>query len=132
MNKKLGIILMFVGAYTTLIGGLVWVMSFPNAQIGTVVQPYDWVWGLITAIVLVIGTVLAAKGYILGIIGFGIALLGLAGNIGLLVYGVTKEDFLSIIVLIGTILVTAGMAIGLIFHILTMIRIAKHGNTLLN
>lgn len=132
MSKKLGVILMFIGAYTTLVGGLVWVMHFPNAQIGTVVKPYDWAWGLITAVILVIGTVVSAKGYILGFIGFGISLIGVAGNIWLLSYGATQEGYLSPIVLIGTIVFALGFVIALIFHIQKMISIKKHGNTLLN
>lgn len=132
MSKKLGVILMFVGAYTTLVGGLVWVMHFPNSQIGTVVKPYDWAWGLITAIILVVGTVVSAKDYILGFIGFGIGLIGIAGNIWLLSYGASQEGYLSPIVLIGTILFGVGFALALVFHVLKIINVKKHGNTLLN
>lgn len=132
MSKKLGVILMFIGAYITLVGGLVWVMHFPNAQIGTVVKPYDWAWGLITAVILVIGTVVAAKPYILGFIGFGISLVGIAGNIWLLSYGVSQEGYLSPLVLTGTILFGLGFAAAMFFHIQKMISVQKHGNTLLN
>lgn len=132
MSKKLGVILMFIGAYTTLVGGLVWVMHFPNAQIGTVVKPYDWAWGLITAVILVVGTVVAARSYILGFIGFGISLIGVAGNIWLLSYGVNQENYLSPIVLAGTIIFVLGFAVAMFFHIQKILSIKKHGNTLLN
>ena len=132
MSKKLGIILMFVGAYATLIGGLTWVMHFDPKEIGTTFQPYDWVWGLIVAVIMVIGAVLALKGYILGLIGMGINAIGLGGGIWLLVFGITKQSYLSPLVLAGVILTAAGLVIALIFHIVRMISISKHGNTLLN
>ena len=132
MSKKLGIILMFAGAYATLIGGLTWVMHFPSPDIGIVVQPYDWVWGLIVAVIIVIGAVLAIKGYILGIIGLVIGAVGLAGDIWLLIFGITKQSFFSPLILIGTILTGAGIVLATVFHVIRMIQISKHGNTLLN
>ena len=132
MSKKLGIILMFAGAYATLIGGLTWVMHFNPTDVGGIVKPYDWAWGLIVAVVIVIGAVFATKGYILGLIGMGIVLLGLAGDIWLLLFGITQQQYLSPLVLVGVILTGAGLVISLIFHILRMINISKHGNTLLN
>lgn len=132
MSKKLGIILMFAGAYATLIGGLTWVMHFPSAVIGDVVKPYDWAWGLLVAVIIVIGAVLATKGYILGLIGMAIAAIGLAGDIWLLLFGITQQGYLSPLVLVGTILTGAGLVIALIFHVVRMISISKHGNTLLD
>ncbi len=132
MSKKLGIILMFAGAYATLIGGLTWVMHFDPKLIGSTVQPYDWAWGLIVAVIMVIGAVFAIKGYILGLIGMGINAIGLAGGIWLLLFGITKQSYLSPLVLVGVILTAAGLVIALIFHIVRMINISKHGNTLLN
>ena len=132
MSKKLGIILMFAGAYATLIGGLTWVMHFTSIEQQALVKPYDWVWGLIVAVIIVIGAVFAIKGYILGLIGMGIALLGLIGGIWLLIFGVTQQQYLSPLVLIGVILTGVGLVIALIFHIIRMIGISKRGNTLLD
>ena len=132
MSKKLGIILMFVGGYTTLIGGLTWVMNFVTIEQQALVRPYDWAWGLLTAIILIIGCVVAAKGYILGLIGFGIELLGIAGNIWLISFGISQQHFFPVIVFIGTIISATGLVVGLIFHILRMVNISKHGNSLLN
>lgn len=132
MSKKLGIILMFVGAYATLIGGLTWVMHFTTIEQQALVRPYDWVWGLIVAVIIVIGAVFAAKGYILGIIGMAIAAIGLAGDIWLLLFGITQQQYLSPLVLTGTILTGAGLVITIVFHVIRMIQISKHGNTLLN
>ena len=132
MSKKLGIILMFAGAYATLIGGLTWVMHFTTIEQQALVRPYDWVWGLIVAVIIVIGTVFATKGYILGLIGMGIAAIGLAGDIWLLLFGITQQQYLSPLVLAGTILTGVGLVITLIFHVIRMIQISKHGNTLLN
>lgn len=132
MSKKLGIILLFAGAYATLIGGLTWVMHFTTIEQQALVRPYDWVWGLIVAVIIVIGAVLAIKGYILGLIGAAIVAVGLAGGIWLLVFGVTQQQYLSPLVLAGIILTGAGLVITLVFHIIRMVQISKHGNTLLN
>ena len=132
MSKKLGIILMFVGGYTTLIGGLTWVMNFVTIEQQALVRPYDWAWGLITSIILIIGCVVASKGYILGLIGFGIELLGIAGNIWLISFGISQQNFFPVIVFVGTIISATGLVVGLIFHILRMVNISKHGNSLLN
>ena len=66
MSKKLGVILLFVGAYITLIAGLIWVMHFSTPEQQALCKPYDWAYGLGIAVVLVIGAVFSAKGYISG------------------------------------------------------------------
>jgi hypothetical protein len=131
MNKKLGIILMSVGAYTILIGGLVWIMHFSDATSQSLVNPWDWIWGLMIGIYLIICTVFASKGYIIGLIGHGLAVIGIGCTFALLAYGVLVENYLSIVVLLGLICSIAGLVISLVFHIINMIRISKHGNSLL-
>ncbi len=133
MNKKFGLVLLFVGVYATLIGGLVWVMHFSqNAETSSLCKPYDWVWGVLIAIVLVIGTVMSGRGYIFGLIGLGIVAIGLGLDIYLLVFGITQQNFLSPLILIGIVATALGFTWCLIAHILEMKRIAKHGRTLLN
>lgn len=130
MNKKLGIILLFAGAYVTLIAGLVWVMHFSSPELQNLCKPYDWAFGLGIAVILVIGAVFSAKGYISGFIGLGITLLGIVLDFVLLGYGLT-EKFFSVPLLIGTILSIAGFVVTLIFHIINMQKIAKYGNSLM-
>lgn len=131
MSKKLGAILAFVGGYTTMIGGLVWVMHFNTPELQELYKPYDWAWGLICAIVIVIGTVLSLKGYILGIVGLVIELGGIIGAIVTLMYGITQEKYLSALVLVGIIIASLGFVITTVFHILEMIKIKKHGYSML-
>ena len=130
MSKKLGIILLFAGAYITLIAGLVWVMHFVTPEQQALCKPYDWVYGLGIAIILIIGSVMAAKGYISGFIGIGISVIGIVLDFVLLGYGL-KEQFLSIPLLIGTIVSIIGVVVTTIFHIINMQKIAKYGNSLL-
>ena len=130
MNKRLGVILLFAGAYITLIAGLVWVMHFVTPEQQALCKPYDWVYGLGIAILLVIGSVFAAKGYISGFIGIGISVIGIILDFVLLGYGLS-EKYLSIPLLIGTIISIVGVIITTVFHILDMKRIAKYGNSLM-
>lgn len=122
---------MYVGAYIVLLAGLFWVMSFTTIDEQQFVRPFDWVWGLGIAIVLLIGTVCASKGYILGIIGFSIEFIGLALCVWLFVFGVSKQHFVSVPLIIGFSINLLGFIISLVYHILGMIKIAKHGNSLL-
>lgn len=131
MNKRLGIILLFAGAYATLLAGLVWVMHFVTPEQQALCKPYDWVWGLGIAIILVIGSVLSAKGYISGFIGMGITAVGIALDFVLLAYGLTEKYF-SWLLLIGIILSIVGLVITAIFHVINMRKIAKYGNSLMN
>ena len=131
MNKRLGIILLFAGAYATLLAGLVWVMHFVTPEQQALCKPYDWVWGLGIAIILVIGSVLSAKGYISGFIGMGITAVGIALDFVLLAYGLTEKYF-SWLLLIGIILSIVGLVITAIFHVVNMRKIAKYGNSLMN
>ena len=130
MSKKLGVILLFVGAYITLIAGLVWVMHFSTPEQQALCKPYDWVWGLGIAIILVIGSVLSAKGYISGFIGLGITLVGIILDFVLFGYGL-KEQFFPTLLLIGTIFSIVGFVVTFIFHIVNMKKIAKYGNSLM-
>ncbi len=133
MKKRLGLIFLFAGSYLTLIGGLVWVMHFSgSADTSSLCRPYDWVWGVITAVILIIGTVMSIKGYIFGLIGLAIVLIGIAGNIWLLFFGLLEQEFLSPLVLFGTNFVLFGFIWTLIAHIKKMIKIAKHGHSLLD
>ena len=130
MSKKLGVILLFIGAYITLIAGLVWVMHFVTPEQQALCKPYDWVYGLGIAVLLVIGSVFSAKGYISGFIGIGISIVGIVLDFVLLGYGLTEQYF-SVPLLIGTIVSIAGVVITTIFHIFEMKKIAKYGNSLL-
>lgn len=130
MSKKLGVILLFVGAYITLIAGLIWVMHFSTPEQQALCKPYDWAYGLGIAVVLVIGAVFSAKGYISGFIGLGITLVGIALDFVLFGYGL-KEQFFPTLLLIGIIASIMGFVVTLIFHIINMRKIAKYGNSLL-
>ncbi len=130
MSKKLGVILLFVGAYITLIAGLVWVMHFSTPEQQALCKPYDWVWGLGIAIILVIGSVLSAKGYITGFIGLGISAVGIALDFVLFGYGLSEQYFPTLL-LIGTIISIVGFVVTFIFHIVNMQKIAKYGNSLM-
>ena len=130
MSKKLGVILLFVGAYITLIAGLVWVMNFSTPEQQALCKPYDWAYGLGIAVVLVIGAVFSAKGYISGFIGLGITLVGIALDFVLFGYGL-KEKFFPTLLLVGIIASMVGFVVTLIFHIINMRKIAKYGNSLL-
>ena len=130
MSKKLGVILLFVGAYITLIAGLIWVMHFSTPEQQALCKPYDWAYGLGIAVVLVIGAVFSAKGYISGFIGLAITLVGIALDFVLFAYGL-KEEFFPTLLLVGTIASIMGFVVTLIFHIINMQKIAKYGNSLL-
>ena len=131
MSKKLGIILLFAGAYITLIAGLLWVMPFTSEQVQHPwFAPHDWAYGLGIAIILIIGAVFAAKGYISGFIGIGITAVGIALDFVLLAYGL-KENYFSVVLLVGIIFSIVGVAVTTVFHILNMRKIAKYGNSLL-
>ena len=130
MSKKLGVILLFVGAYITLIAGLVWVMHFSTPEQQALCKPYDWAYGLGIAVVLVIGAVFSAKGYISGFIGLGITLVGIVLDFILFGYGL-KEQFFPTFLLVGIIASIMGFVVTLIFHIVNMQKIAKYGNSLL-
>lgn len=122
---------MSIGAYTILIGGLVWIMHFSDAASQSLVNPWDWAWGLMIGVYLIICTVFASKGYIIGLVGHGLAVIGILCTVVLLIYGIVVESYLSIVVLIGLICSIVGLVISLVFHIINMIRISKHGNSLL-
>ena len=130
MSKKLGVILLFVGAYITLIAGLIWVMHFSTPEQQALCKPYDWAYGLGIAIILVVGSVLSAKGYISGFIGLGITAVGIVLDFVLFGYGL-KEQFFPTLLLVGTIVSIVGFVITFIFHIVNMKKIAKYGNSLL-
>ena len=106
-------------------------MHFNTPELQALYKPYDWAWGLICAIVIVIGTFLSLKGYILGIVGLVVELGGIIGGIITLLYGINQEHYLSTLVLVGVILAAVGFVITLIFHILEMIKIKKHGYSML-
>lgn len=131
MNKKLGVILLFAGAYITLIAGLIWTLPFTSEQIQNPwFKPHDWVYGLGIAIILIIGSVFAAKGYISGFIGLGISVVGIILDFVLLSYGL-REGYFSVTLLVGAIISIAGLIITTIFHLINMKKIAKYGNSLM-
>lgn len=131
MSKKLGFILAFIGGYITMIGGLVWVMHFNTPELQELYKPYDWAWGLLCAIGIIAGAVISAKGYILGLIGLGVELLGIGGGIATIIYGVTVENYTPTVVIIGVALAALGFGITLVFHVLEMIKIKKNGYSML-
>ncbi len=133
MNKKLGIILMFVGAYVILLGGLFWNMSLPDPTpegyyAGNV---YDWFWGVSAAIVIAIGAALSLKKNFLCPIGCGITLLGVGYSLAIVFVGSAKEAYFSYWILIGAILAIASIVITVIFYIKEADHIKKHGPILM-
>lgn len=146
MSKKIGLILMFAGAYATLISGLTWVMNFTGIN-QDLVSPYEWAWGLIIAVVGFCGAAIACKNYIMGFIGLGIYAGGLVGHIILLVDYIGKFSTLNgtlhssgepysypfpVFTFIAFIVSALGFAVCLFFHIKKIIYIKNHGNSLLN
>jgi hypothetical protein len=127
MNKKTGLILMFVGAYVVLLGGLFWNMSTKT----DVHKIYDWFWGLSAGVVIACGAALAIKKDVFAYFGFALVGIGIAYSIGVLVYGVLNENYFSVWILIGAILSLIGLVFGVIFHIKEAIRFRKYGPTLL-
>ena len=133
MNKKLGIILLFVGAYVVLLGGLFWNMSISSMGIDVAekVKPYDWFWGLSAGVIIACGAALALKKNFLCLIGVLISVIGFAYAIGILVFGVTKFNYFSIWILIGAILSILGSIVTTLFYFVEKARIEKYGKTLL-
>lgn len=133
MNKKLGIILLFVGAYVVLLGGLFWNMSISSMgiEVAEKVKPYDWFWGLSAGVIIACGAALALKKNFLCLIGVLISVIGFAYAIGILVFGVTKFNYFSIWILIGAILSILGSIVTTLFYFVEKARIEKYGKTLL-
>ncbi|MGM9873362.1 MAG: hypothetical protein ACI31G_00360 [Bacilli bacterium] len=133
MNKKLGIILLFVGAYVILLGGLFWNMSIDamGTEYSAKIQPYDWFWGLSAGIVVACGAALALKKNFLCLVGVFISVLGFAYSIGILVVGLVKIGYFSVWILIGAILTIIGAMITTLFYFVERARIEKYGKTLL-
>lgn len=127
MNKKLGIILLFAGAYVVLLGGLFWNMSAPKNSYNV----YDWFWGLSAGVVIACGAALALKKNFLGYIGFGVAVLGIIYSIIIVSIGAAKEGYFSYWILIGAVAAAVGVIIGVIFHIRDAVRLKKYGPTLM-
>lgn len=134
MNKKLGIILLFAGAYVVLLGGLFWNMSAPaTAPEGYHhYNVYDWFWGMSAGVVIAGGAALAIKKDLwLGMGGFILAALGVAYSIGIVIFGRAKEAYFSYWILIGAIVAAAGVVIGIIYHLRDYARFKKYGPTLM-
>ena len=127
MNKKLGLILLFAGAYVVLLGGLFWNMSAPAGKYNV----YDWFWGLSAGIVIACGAGLALKKNVIGLVGFGLAVVGIVYSIIILVVGSAKESYFSVWILIGAILSIFGVIIGVLFHLRDAVRLKKYGPTLM-
>ena len=119
---------MFVAAYVVLLGGLFWNMSLPQSVEGNV---YDWIWGVSAGIVIAVGAALATKKNFLCLIGNGIALLGVAYSIVVVIVGKAKESYLSPWILIGAIIGLAGVVISTIFYFKEAEHIKKHGPILM-
>lgn len=133
MSKKLGLALIYIGAYITLLGGLFYMMHFYGAswEGKTTPQDYEWIWGVLVAIVLLVGGVFAGKKYALGYVGFGIAALGVGLDIWLLVYGIVRFGFLSPFILTGAIVSALGVVLGVTFHVINTAKARKYGESLL-
>lgn len=127
MSKKLGLILLFAGAYVVLLGGLFWNMSAPAGRY----HVYDWFWGLSAGIIIACGAGLALKKNFLGLVGFGVAALGVVYSIIIIAIGTAKEGYFSIWILIGAIIAALGIAIGTVFHLRDAVRLKKYGPTLM-
>lgn len=133
MNKKLGLILMFVGAYIVLLGGLFWNMSLPiptpeGVHPGNV---YDWFWGVSAGIVICTGAALAIKRNKLCLLGCLISLIGVAYSIGILIVGNNVEGYFSPFLLIGAVVTILATIITFIFYFREATHIKKHGQILM-
>lgn len=128
MNKKLGIILLFVGAYVVLLGGLFWNMSAPEGNC----KDYDWVWGVLGGIIIASGAALSIKKNLLAYLGFGLDIGGVVFSI-LIVFlkGVAVEKYFSPWMFIGSIVAALGTTVAIIFHISDAERVKKYGPTLM-
>lgn len=134
MNKKLGIILMFVGAYVVVLGGLFWNMSAPSEAVEPYVKynVFDWFWGLSAGVVIAIGAALAAKKKLVpGLIGNGIAVLGIVYSFIVVFIGNAKENYFSVWIFVGAIIALIGVGFSTFFHIEDVYREKKYGKTLL-
>lgn len=127
MSKKLGLILLFAGAYVVLLGGLFWNMSAPAGRYNV----YDWFWGLSAGVVIACGAGLALRKDFLGLVGFGLAVLGIIYSIVIIAVGTAKESYFSVWLLIGAIVAAIGVVVGVIFHIRDAVRFKKYGPTLM-
>ena len=131
MSKKLGLAFMFIGAYLMLLGGLFFLMHFYGAGFPEKPKDYEWVWGVLTALVMIGGSVLACKKYFLGLLGFIVDLIGIGLSVWVMVYSINDWNYLSPFFLIGIILSTLGCVIGVIFHIINTQKARKYGESLL-
>lgn len=128
MNKKLGIILLFVGAYVVLLGGLFWNMSAPEGNY----KDYDWVWGVLGGIIIAGGAALTIKKNLLAYLGMALDVGGVLFSI-LIVFlkGVAVEKYFSPWIFVGAIVAAIGTVIAVVFHISEANREKKYGKTLM-
>ena len=131
MSKKLGLALLFVGAYITILGGLFFLMHFYGESHAVKPEDYDWVWGVLTGVITIIGAVVATKKYLLGYIGFGISALGAAATLVVAFIFFGKFNYLSPFLMVGAGLSIAGIIIGVIFHTINTAKAKKYGESLL-
>ena len=131
MSKKLGLALLFVGAYVTILGGLFFLMHFYGEGFVEKPEDYDWVWGVITGVATIIGAVIACKKYIAGYIGFGISLLGAVGTFVVAFIFFSKFNYLSPFLMAGGVLSVIGIVVGVIFHAIITAKAKKYGESLL-
>lgn len=133
MNKKLGIILMFVAAYIVLLGGLFWNMSLPKEIPAGAVHGnvYDWFWGLSAGVVMACGAALCIKKNYLCLVGLGVNLIGTIYALVILIVGSSREAYFSPWILIGVIISAISIAITTLFYFKEAKHIKEHGNILL-
>ena len=132
MNKKLGLILMFVAAYIVLLGGLFWNMSVPKLPDGTSnCNVYDWFWGVSAGIVIACGAGLALYRNPLCLVGCGVSVLGAAYSIVIFFVGSAEENYQSFWMIIGAILCLIAVVITIIFYFKEADHIKKHGKILM-
>lgn len=133
MNKKLGIILMFVAAYIVLLGGLFWNMSLPKEIPAGAVRGnvYDWFWGLSAGVVMACGAALCIKRNYLCLVGLGVNLIGTIYALVILIVGSSREAYFSPWILIGVIISAISIAITTLFYFKEAKHIKEHGNILL-
>lgn len=125
MNKKTGLILMFVGAYVILLGGLFWNMS------AKIHNDYDWFWGLSAGVAVACGAALALRKDILAYPGFALVAAGVAYSIVIVIVGKLQENYFSVWMVVGAAISVVGLVLGIIFHIRDAVRTKKYGPTLL-
>lgn len=107
MSKKLGIAIVFIGAYLGLLGSLTWLMCAP-LELERYIGLTDWLYGLLVSIALIVGAALSFKRPFIGGI---IALTCSIWYFALFGFGQTSYGLVVYLILVGAIFATLGSII---------------------